>query len=352
MRPTREAGSAQGAGATAVRPDVTAQLVASLRDRLTSLVVEADRAECEIAEVAVAAYPGGFRPSSTVVLRGKRCSGRGEHVGWTRAEHEGFAARIRGFRLPPRTTVAEASRQIAERLVHPYDRAALEAATIDLALRQSGSSLAALARAPARPVRYVVSFDRCADPVARARREIAGAPAVELKIDVEPGWDADVLRALDRLGCVRILDFKQSGDPAQHERAHRWLPAAWLEDPLPGPEPWSPSLMRRWSVDGPVTSAAALAALPRRPAAANVKPARMGGVLEALDCIEACVRQGLAFYLGGMFEIGVGRAQLHALASLFCPDAPNDVAPIALGDAPPPRPARIAPRSAAGFAGP
>jgi hypothetical protein len=32
-------------------------------------------------------------------------------------------------------------------------------------------------------------------------------------------------------------------------------------------------------------------------------------------------------YVGGMFEIGVGRRQLCDLASVLCPDAPNDLAP-------------------------
>ena len=32
-------------------------------------------------------------------------------------------------------------------------------------------------------------------------------------------------------------------------------------------------------------------------------------------------------YGGGQFELGVGRRHIQALASLFYPDGPNDVAP-------------------------
>ena len=32
-------------------------------------------------------------------------------------------------------------------------------------------------------------------------------------------------------------------------------------------------------------------------------------------------------YAGGQFELGVGRAQIQALASLFYPGGPNDCAP-------------------------
>jgi hypothetical protein len=37
-------------------------------------------------------------------------------------------------------------------------------------------------------------------------------------------------------------------------------------------------------------------------------------------------------YVGGMFEIGVGRRQLRDLASVLCPDAPNDLAPVPLAE--------------------
>jgi L-alanine-DL-glutamate epimerase-like enolase superfamily enzyme len=88
------------------------------------------------------------------------------------------------------------------------------------------------------------------------------------------------------------------------------------------------------------------------PAAVNVKPARIGGVLEALDVVAACAARGIAVYFGGMFEVGVGRAQLQALAALLCPDAPNDVAPIAVGETPAPRPPRlVVPDDGIGFTG-
>ena len=60
----------------------------------------------------------------------------------------------------------------------------------------------------------------------------------------------------------------------------------------------------------------------------NLKPARMGGVLEALACATRCAAEGIALYMGGMFEVGVGRTQLRALAALLCPDGPNDIAPL------------------------
>ena len=93
------------------------------------------------------------------------------------------------------------------------------------------------------------------------------------------------------------------------------------------------------SFDAPVGCASDLATLPRRPAAINLKPARMGGVLELLAAAAACAADDVPVYLGGMYEIGVGRAQLWALAALLSPEGPNDVAPLAPGAGG--RPARL-----------
>jgi hypothetical protein len=50
-------------------------------------------------------------------------------------------------------------------------------------------------------------------------------------------------------------------------------------------------------------------------------------VKRLFDFYDACEREGIALYGGGQFELGAGRAQIQLLASLFHPDAPNDVAP-------------------------
>jgi len=283
---------------------------------LAALPVGVDGVECRVGAVRVPSYPGGVRPTSEVRLGG----GRGECVAWTAEAHVALRGRMG---LVPRgrwAHLGDWAAAMRERFTDPYERAALEAAAIDLALRQAGANLRTLLGAASKPVRYVVSFERVADPVARARAE---APGVALKIDADPGWSDDTYAALAALGRVAVLDFKGAGDT---ERAHRALPQALIEDP--GSGSWSESLARRLSFDAAITSAAALDALPARPAAVNLKPARMGGVLEALACATHCAAEGIAVYMGGMFEVGVGRAQLRALAALLCPDGPNDIAPL------------------------
>ena len=304
-----------------------------LAGKLARLCFRLEHVSVASAAVACASYPGGARPSSTVTLTGSSHEGRGEHVGWTDAEHHDFANA--SSRLSAGTfTLDDWSRAVAA--LPPYDRAALEAAAVDLALKQNGTNLFELAGIDPRPVRYAVSFARVSDPVAEARTLETGE--LPLKIDADPDWPEDTWIALARLGTVAVVDFKLGGCPDDHDRACRHLPNAWLEDPRPAAAAWMPRVARRLSADAAVTSAAALDALDPRPAAVNVKPARMGGVLEALRCIERAARLGIEAYVGGMFEVGIGRTQLLALAAITSPDGANDIAPLLMNA---PRPLRL-----------
>src|SRR5205823_984917 len=83
-----------------------------------------------------------------------------------------------------------------------------------------------LAGVTPRAVRYVVSYGGLRDPMAEVE------PGVELKLDVDPAWDSGTFAALRR---VAVLDFKGTGNPADHERAHRAVPEALIEDALAGP---------------------------------------------------------------------------------------------------------------------
>ena len=81
--------------------------------------------------------------------------------------------------------------------------------------------------------------------------------------------------------------------------------------------------------DAPLHSAADIPALEWKPKAINSKPSRFGSLREISSVYERCEREGIAIYSGGQGEVGVGRGQIQYLASLFHPDAPNDVAPAA-----------------------
>ncbi len=299
---------------------------AALLARLRALPIEVEAVTCTVAEVAEPSYPGGRRPSATVQLAGHGCRGDGEHVAWTLAEHTRLRDTVADGAPRGRSTLGEWAAVMRRQVAEPYARAALEAAAIDLALRQQALTLFALAGSAPQPVRYIVSFDRRPDPAAEMVRLRRDAPGLEFKIDADPAWDDAVYAALAAAGGVAVVDFKGDGDATAHARAHRFLPAALLEDP--GAGPWTNGVRVRISMDAPVRRAADIATLPVRPAAVNIKPARMGGVLEALAAVAACQQADIPVYFGGMFEVGVGRRQLHVLAALFAPDGPNDVAPL------------------------
>ena len=59
----------------------------------------------------------------------------------------------------------------------------------------------------------------------------------------------------------------------------------------------------------------------------NIKPSRFGSLERLLAAIADAGERGITLYGGGQFELGIGRDEIQALASLFYADAPNDVAP-------------------------
>jgi O-succinylbenzoate synthase len=163
-------------------------------------------------------------------------------------------------------------------------------------------------------------------------------PEMELKLDANAEWDADRIARLAATGRVRVVDMKchYEGDwvgrrptAAVHRAVADGLSDAVIEDPwLEGD---SGEALRgaegRLSFDAPIHSLADVDALPVELRWLNVKPSRFGSLRRLLECIEACEARGIRMYGGGQFELATGRRQIQTLASVFYPDAPNDVAP-------------------------
>jgi hypothetical protein len=87
--------------------------------------------------------------------------------------------------------------------------------------------------------------------------------------------------------------------------------------------------------DAPIHSVSDIDALLFRPTTLNFKPSRFGTVQRLFEAYDYCVEHGIGIYGGGQFELGPGRGQIQLLASLFHPDAPNDVAPAGYNTADP-----------------
>jgi hypothetical protein len=305
----------------------------ALGERLSSLAIRVDGLSVERGSVSIAGYyDDAPRPTGIAVLRGGGETGRGECVAWTAAEQDAFAAACGRLGLPPSVPLGELSPILAIELDDPYHRAAVEGAAIDLALRQAATNLFRVAGRRAAPVRFCRSIGRTADPLAAIAPLHEADPDARVKLDVPAeGWPPATWAALARAGRVVVLDFKRESDIDQVRIAHRALPEAWLEDPPAEAITLDPrgAWLQRVSLDGYVLAAVDLDDPEIPPAAVNIKAPRVGGWLEALRCLEECRRRDLHAYVGGMFEVDVGRSQARVLASLFTAESWNDLAPLA-----------------------
>src|SRR6185312_5288023 len=163
-------------------------------------------------------------------------------------------------------------------------------------------------------------------------------PDLEFKVDPIPGeWDEEHIDALAATGRVRVCDLKAlyvgtpvdtSPDAAFHKLIAERFPDAVLEDVSLEPDVLAAldGARDRISFDAPIHSLADVDALPLRIKHLNIKPSRFGPLARLFECIDASLERGVELYGGGQFELGVGRAQIQEIASLFYPDTPNDVA--------------------------
>jgi hypothetical protein len=308
-----------------------------LNDLIAQLPLSVDGYRLERLEQNVST--GFTRVTTTVVMHGDGHEGRGEDVNYSAEDHDGFPDALP---LAGSDSIAELSSRLggrdlfakppAQEAGRDYRRWAFESAALDLALRQAGRSFADALGREARPVCFVAST--------RAEIDgwIASDPTLEFKLDPDPSWDEELMRRLAATGRVRVLDLKayyhgtgvdMEPDPVFYRAIAEHFPDvviedAWLDDAcleaLSGAHD-------RLSFDAPVHSLADVDALRIEPRWLNVKPSRFGAIERLLECIEACEARGITMYGGGQFELGKGRSQIQALASVFYADSANDVAP-------------------------
>jgi L-alanine-DL-glutamate epimerase-like enolase superfamily enzyme len=296
-----------------------------LADALSALSVQLTSQCVEPSAVPLPDYLGGPRPSSVVRLAGAGHFGSGENVAFFQADHERFAALARGWLTSLRggrpLTVASALTAFAGT---GYERAALEAALIDLGLRQAGLSLHDLTGVREARLGVVVSLAADTAPErALDERRRAGYMG-PFKLDVSPAWSEAKLTALALDSSIAIFDFKGRGEVAAAQLLADQSATALLEDP---PSGFRASAAGRISRDAGVTNRFRVGAARAKGEAVNLKAPRMGGPLELLRGLELAFTSGNApIYFGGMFEVGVGRSQARQLAALYCPNGPNDLA--------------------------
>ncbi len=300
-------------------------------------------------ETLVPSGPTGVEDFSTTQLRlrGRGEEGIGEQVGtadtqaglragtyplageWTTLED--FLAHVDTIDMWPEPPEYELERN--------WRRWTFESAALDLALRQSRTSLPEVLGRTPRPVTFVNSFGLGDPPdVDKVAGRRARHPTVGFKLDVEPSWTQEIMDRIAAVEGVTTIDFKgQYGleveDEAalleMYERAVATFAAVVFEDPHDRPavldllEP----IADRVSYDAPITSVESIGETAIRARIVNVKPCRVGRLRELGRMYAHCESSGIRMYNGGMGELGVGRGQAQLLAALFHPDEPNDIAP-------------------------
>jgi hypothetical protein len=323
----------------------------SLYERVAGLPLEVESYALEGCELA---FSEEFTRITTVVrLAGRGEEGVGEDVTYDGLDQVGlqaateslplagswtlgsFCAHLDGVSLWPTPPVREESRL--------YRRWAFESAALDLALRQSGRSLAdALGRRPA-PVHFVVSmrlapFGSTVETADRLHALLARYPGTRFKLDPTNTWTRELVAELAATEAVDTLDLKGfyrgtpvdvETDPELYRMVVDGFPSAWIEDPdvTPETEPILAPHADRITWDAPIHSARDVEERPWRPQMINIKPSRIGSLRALFELYELCERTGIRAYGGGQTELGPGRGQIQYLASLFHPNAPNDTAP-------------------------
>lgn len=314
-----------------------------LFENVAGLEVNVESVSTETKEVQVSEeFP---RKTTIVTLEGENAIGKGEDVIYDTFLHEYPSDLERD--LKGRMGFDDFATQITEYDLfdeaHDYDqtqlnyrRWAVESAGLDLALKQHKMTLAQALGREYQPVRFVVSPSIGENTLKELQQLTNNVPGIEFKLDAKAEWDEGVVADLAALNRVRIVDFKshydgfgRDPDFELYKMVAEGFDDVLLEDPKLTADtcPAFDGHEHRIAWDKPITGVESIEELPFRPSYLNIKLSRFGTVEALLDTIEYCQNYGIHMYGGGQFELGVGRQHIQAMASLFYPGAPNDVAP-------------------------
>jgi o-succinylbenzoate synthase len=254
------------------------------------------------------------------------------------------ASRARGGHLPVGHDVAQLFGS------SPIDRmmgAVFEMAVLDVECRLAAHSLAGSLGVGAgfatQPVGAAVGIPAQRD-VGLLRDEVArhvalGSPRLRLKI--APGWDIEPVRAVraqhpdldlqvDANGSYRLDAPPGDRDAAVRLGALAEFDVRCVEQPLPPADLIAHAELAR-RIDVPIGLDESLTS-PRRVldalrnescTVACLKPGRLGGIGATRQAHAACRDAGVAVFVGGFFEAGLGRAANLALAAHLAQSAPG-----------------------------
>lgn len=159
------------------------------------------------------------------------------------------------------------------------------------------------------------------------------------KVKIQPGWDIEVVKAIrDKFGDIDLMVDANSAYTLNDVKLFQKLDhysLTMIEQPLADDDIVDHSILQKeirtpicldesiYSVDdarrGIYLKACKII---------NIKPGRVGGLLESKKIHDLCKKNGVGVWCGGMLETGIGRAFNIAVASLPNYIYPADMSPV------------------------
>ncbi|MGW3833112.1 o-succinylbenzoate synthase [Streptomyces microflavus] len=229
-----------------------------------------------------------------------------------------------------RVDAASVGRALEPFTGHHMAKSVLETAVLDAQLKLSGESFGSYLGAARDRVPCGVSVG-IMDSIPELLDAVDGYVSegyVRIKLKIEPGWDVEPVRAVrERFGDDLLLQVDANAAytlvDAQQLAKLDDFGLLLIEQPLANDDMVQHAQLAKLlrtpiCLDESIESAADAAAAIWLGACSviNIKPARVGGYLEARRIHDIARAHGIPVWCGGMLETGIGRAANVALAAL------------------------------------
>lgn len=218
-------------------------------------------------------------------------------------------------------------------------KAAVETAVLDAELRSRGMPLVDYLGGVRRRIPVGVSVGIATD-IAELLEWVTGYVGEgyrRIKLKIRPGWDLEPVAAVRRAFGDELMlqvDANQAYCSADTPalRAMDEFGLLLLEQPFPADELVTHARLAE-RITTPICLDESITGLPTASTAIalgaadviNIKPARVGGYLEARAIHDLCHAHGVPVFCGGVLETGIGRAANLALAALPGFTLPADI---------------------------
>jgi O-succinylbenzoate synthase len=218
-------------------------------------------------------------------------------------------------------------------------KACVEAALLDLRLREQNKSLASFLGATKTRVASGVSvgIQNSLNDLVRVVGEYLALGYLRVKLKIEPGTDIELVKIIRKeFGDDLLLQVDANAAYRVTDAEHLKLlddfnllliEQPFSEDDLAGHIELAKIINTPVCLDESITSLeTARGALELKACSIiNIKPGRVGGYLEAKKIHDLCLSRGVPVWCGGMLETGIGRAANLALAALPGFTLPGDI---------------------------